>query len=147
MKTITVFCNAALLNVNHGSMKPLAPLEISKPFWNGTSDSRIGECVFAAIFYEDELNSFTEEECEAVGAFWREIGSSNVDWEDHSWQTRIARDKGIFHWICDELGASQPRNVAAILGDICRFENKTPVEFFNSLPWSAAPICQPGGSR
>lgn len=133
MKTITIYCNAALLNVNHGTGRTLKPVEISKPIWYGASDSRIGECLFAAVFDAAELNQFTEEECEKVGAYWRQIGASIVDWEEHPWQPRLAREQGVFKWICDTFSLSQPRNVAAILGDIFKFENKTPVEFFNSL--------------
>lgn len=135
MKTITVFCNANLLGLNHRSPKVLKPISVSKPVWYGFGDTNRGECVLAAVFDESELKSFTESDCELDGAWWQEIGSSNVDWEEHPWQPIVARKRGVFRWICEELGASQTRNVAAVLGDICRIENKSPVHFFNSLRW------------
>lgn len=134
MKTITILCNAALLAAVDS--KDIKPIAVSKPVWNGWDDSDIGELLFAAEFEEEKLNSLTEAECDLTHAWWRAFNRSSVDWDQNPWQPRLARSRGIFHWITEKFELSQPRNIAAILGDIAAFENKTPIELFNSLPFS-----------
>lgn len=137
MNTITILCNAGILQLDaltlvneQGFTKKLEPpLSISKPvLWNG-------ECVFVAVLNADQLQQFTDDDCQKIGGWWRSLGRSNADWETHPWQPRAARKEGVFRWICRNHSLSVPRNVAAVLGDICAFENKLPVEFFNSLPY------------
>lgn len=113
------------------TLKGLMPTNISKPVYG------LGECIFIAEYDEDKLEAINEQECLEKAAFWRGVNGSLIDWLERPWQPRVARKyhSGIFGYICYRYGISQPRNLAAIIGDIAQFENKTPIEFFNSLPW------------
>lgn len=120
-----LFCNGAAISLFN-------PTQLSKAVdW-------FGDWMFMCEIPDD--HPLLEDGSEAYDhetAAWYTVGSSNVYWPDKPWQPRIARNYpacGIFGWICDEIGASTHRNVAAVLGDICMFEGKTPIEFFNSLP-------------
>lgn len=130
MKTITILCNAGLLHLAGNS--DLTPIKCSKPLnW-------LDECVFAAEFDEERLEKLTDEQCEAGGAWWREISRSNVDWEDAPLPTigflqGLKLTGGMFSWITSQFGASQPRNVAAIVGDIAQMNGITAIELLNQL--------------
>jgi len=123
MKTITVLCNASLLSIIS------VPIELSEPLiWND-------EPVFAAVFDEDKLLQFSEEQLDEKHGWWREITGSQVDWENVTWSRSAAAGNpdGIFGWIMETFSLSQPRNVAAVIGDIADQEGMTPVQLFTQL--------------
>lgn len=65
---------------------------------------------------------------------WHEIlskngeGGSNCSWDQHPYEPNNARRDGIFNWIIEKTGASTTKNVAAVLGDIWRFEGASPIK-------------------
>lgn len=83
----------------------------------------------------DKLLAVDEKEFEDRGAWYREVGRANTFFDPY--RPRVMRQVGLHEYICDgapeSLGASQPRNVAAIIGEICAEEHKTPIQLFNSL--------------
>lgn len=99
-----------------------------------------GRSAYVIIEIEDEdldkLLALGEEYWEESGAWFRTVGRANT-WFEPKYRPKIMRKVGIHEYICDavpeSIGASQPRNVAAVIGEIANYEGKTPIELFNSL--------------
>jgi len=125
--TIYVLCDTNLFYL-------MKPLEVSKVILD---DNYNDYCV--ALFKKTELLKITEKDCEDNNAWWREIGRANISIDNSSglygkgYKPRIMRKVGLLTYICDQYGLSQPRNVAAMIGEISFYEGKNPIEFFNSI--------------
>ena len=73
-------------------------------------------------------------QCDAMGAWWREIGISNLGADDLAkYKPRTMRRMGIFEYIEENWGATTENNVAAVIGSIAALENKNPTELFDTL--------------
>ena len=97
---------------------------------------RFGDPVCIAHFDFDKINALYEER-EANGEYgyprdiWaRELTGCNVDIT--MFNIRKAKcHGGLFEWIIDKIGASTEKDVAAVIGGICVYNNQDPIEFFN----------------
>src|ERR1051325_936955 len=116
-----VYCNAEMLDTGTG----VNPIDVSKILLD---DLYLTHCV--ALFNEKELEKVTEEQCVKRGAFWRSVGRANISLEDNDgiygnhYKPRIMRKVGLLTYLCDQYGVSQPRNIAALIGEIAAYESK-----------------------
>ena len=96
---------------------------------------RFGKKVCVILVPFDSLESWAQKKGEDFlfeNDIWsREIIECNISVE--SFELSEAKERGLFNWIIDVLGLSTEKNVAAVIGSICKNEGITPIQLFNKL--------------
>ena len=121
--------------VSNEFVKHFGPCNMSKPLnHHGREIIRVVQLSFNNI--ENWANKKLENNpdfLEDNNIWTREITSSYLSVENFELKKVQKLEYTIFEWIMDEFDLSQPRNVAAIIGNVCHQENLTPIELFNKL--------------
>lgn len=114
-----LYCNPTVVDICADSFNDVRILNLSKIiFAYGTSPSLIIEISDEDV---EKLLELGEELFERKEAWFREVGRANT-WFEPKYRPKIMRKVGIHEYICDavpeSVGASQPRNVAAMIGEM-----------------------------